>query len=290
MAQTTGDGISWPGIRPQLNLADGNFTITPIARVDLHGAPISTRTDVSDRFSSGANVRRARVGVRGTILKDISYNFTWELAPSTPAGSSRGGRIFEASMSYTGIRGLRITAGAWTLPHTLAYASSSSEMLMMERPAIAAMAASLASGDTRLAVGAEAFNNRLYGAAFLTQGVLSTLHDDRQRGVVGRVAGLALDGFVKLQLGANFAYQDLLRQQQPRGPAPARLSELRLNSFRYLDTGTIPASSAWAVGPEVSGMIGRMHFAAEYQHIRINANTGGECNFNGWCTSRPPSR
>ncbi|WP_164867785.1 OprO/OprP family phosphate-selective porin [Rhodovarius crocodyli] len=283
MAQTTGDGISWSGIRPQLNLADGNFTITPVARLDLHaGSYFDQDRDVSDRFSSGANVRRARVGVRGTILKDISYNFTWELAPSTPQDPSRGGRIFEASMSYTGIRGLRISAGAWTLPHTLAYASSSSEMMMLERPAIAAMATSLASGDTRLAVGAEAFNSRLYGAAFLTQGVLSTLHDDRQRGVVGRVAGLALDGFVKLQLGANFAYQDRPGSNNREAQRLRDYPELRLNSFRYLDTGTIPASSAWAVGPEVSGMIGRMHFAAEYQHIRINANTGGERNFNGW--------
>lgn len=277
------DGISWTGIRPQLSIGNGNFTMQPVARVDLHAGSYFDQPDsLSDRFSSGANVRRGRLGVRGTILRDVAYNFTWEFAPSTPQDPSRGGRWFEASVAYTGLDWARFQVGAWTLPHTLAYASSSSELLMMERPSITAMATSLASGDTRIAAGGEIHNARWYGSGFLTQGVLSTLHDDNQRGIVSRGAWLALDGTIKLQIGFNAAYQGNPGTNSSRAQRLRDYPELRLNSLRYLDTRSIPANASWALGPELSGMIGKLHYAAEYQSIIIDADTGGRRNFDGW--------
>lgn len=277
------DGLSWSGIRPQISLANGNFTAQPVARLDLNaGSYFGQPEGLPNRFSSGSNVRRGRLGVRGTVLKDFAYNLTWEFAPSTPQGASNGGRWFEASIAYTGLDWARFQVGAWTLPHTLAYASSSSELLMLERPSITALATSIASGDTRIAAGGEIHNRRWYGAGFLTQGVLSTLHDDRQRGIVGRGAWLALDGTVKMQIGFNAAYQG---NPGPNNSPSQRLRdypELRLNSFRYLDTRSIPASASWAWGPELSGMIGRLHYAAEYQSVGIDADTGPQRNFDGW--------
>lgn len=277
------DGVRWSGIRPIVTLADGNFTVQPVARIDLHaGSYFDQPAGLTDRFSSGTNVRRGRLGLRGTVAHDIAYNFTWELAPSTPQEPPRGGRLFELSVAYTGIQGVNIQAGAWTLPHTLAYATSSSELIFIERPSITALATSIASGDTRIAAGAEFRGSRWYTSAFLTQGVASTLHDSDQGGVVGRAAGLALDGTVKVQLGVNGAYQSHPGSNSSEAQRLRDYPELRLNSFRYADTRSIPANSSWAIGPELSGMIGKLHFAAEYQNIEIATKTGPDLNFDGW--------
>lgn len=277
------DGVSWSGIRPTLRLADGNLTMQPVARIDLHaGSYFGQPDDLGDRFSSGANVRRGRLGLRGAVFEDFAYNFTWELAPSTPQEPSRGGRIFEASLAYKGIDGASFQVGAWTLPHTLAYATSSSELLFIERPSIAAMASSVASGDTRFAAGGEVFGNRFYGSAFVTQGVASTPYDNDQRGVVGRAAWLALDGETKVQLGFNAAYQAEPGSNSSSSQRFRDYPELRLNSFRYVDTRSLPADSSWAYGPELSGLVGKLHYAAEYQIIGLDTPTGPTRSFDGW--------
>ncbi|MFZ6765288.1 OprO/OprP family phosphate-selective porin [Pseudoroseomonas sp. WGS1072] len=284
-AQTSAssDSLSWSGIRPHFSLADGNFTLSPVGRLDLHGGSYFGQPDsLPDRFASGVNMRRGRVGLRGTALKDYAYNFTWEFGPSTPQEPPRGGRIFELSLAYKGLEGANFQIGAWTLPHTLAYASSSSEMLFIERPSITAMATSVASGDTRFAAGAEFFNKRVYGSAFATQGVASTPYDNDQRGVVGRFAWLALNGDVKMQVGFNGAYQ---AQPGSNTSATQRFRdypELRLNSFRYVDTRSIPADASWAIGPELSGLVGKMYYAAEYQQIGVDALDGTNRSFGGW--------
>ena len=277
------DGVRWSGIRPTVTLGDGNLTVEPVARIDLHaGSYFDQPEGLTDRFSSGANVRRGRLGLRGTVLRDLAYNFTWELAPSTPQEPSRGGRLFELSVAYTGIQGVNIQAGAWTLPHTLAYATSSSELIFIERPSITAVATSIASGDTRIAAGAEFRGSRWYTSAFLTQGVASTLHDSDQSGIVGRAAGLVLDGTVKVQFGVNGAYQSHPGSNSSEAQRLRDYPELRLNSFRYVDTRSIPADSSYAIGPELSGLIGNLHFAAEYQNIGIAAKTGPDLTFDGW--------
>ncbi|WP_419899988.1 OprO/OprP family phosphate-selective porin [Roseomonas sp. USHLN139] len=284
-AQSTppADGLSWSGIRPTLRLADGNFTMTPVARLDLHAGSYFGQPDgLGDRFSSGANMRRGRLGLRGTAAQDFSYNFTWEFGPSTPQEPPRGGRIFEASIAYKGINGVNLQVGAWTLPHTLAYASSSSELLTIERPSITAMATSVASGDTRFAAGGEVFGKRFYGSAFATQGVASTPYDNDQRGVVGRAAWLALDAETKVQLGFNGAFQADPGSNSGSSQRFRDYPELRLNSFRYIDTRSMAADSSWAYGPELSGMVGKMHYAAEYQIIGIDTPSGPSRSFDGW--------
>ncbi|MBV1800218.1 OprO/OprP family phosphate-selective porin [Siccirubricoccus sp. G192] len=273
--------FSFQSGRPTLNLADGNLTVRPVLRLDLDGGSFWGQAEPGG-FGSGVNVRRGRLGLQGTFLRDFSYNFTWDFAPSSPQGQSNGGSIFELQAAYEGLKWATFRVGAFTLLHTLEFSGSSFETLFMERASIVTLATSMASGTTRLAAGVEARGERWFASFYLSDGVLSTLHDDRQGGVVGRAAWLALDDTVKLQVGLSGVYQF---RPGPNSLESVRLRdypELRLDPQRFVDTGSIPASAGWSIGPEVSGMVGPLHFAAEYYHVGVDARSGGDRGFDGW--------
>jgi len=277
--------------RPTVSLADGGFTIQPLLRLDWDfggywgqtaypgGRPPefldSNRPGVPDH---GINLRRGRLGLQGTYLRNFTYNFTWEFAPGPGKqfDLEKNSRIFELQTAWNGLGWGTVRVGAFTLLHTIEFSTSSFETLMLERPAIIILATSLASGDTREAVGLEARGERWFAAGYGTAGVLGVLHDGNQRGLVGRAAGMAVDApDGKLLLGFNAAAQ--FHPGNTGAAESVRLRdypELRLEPTRLLDSGTINAGSAYAYGPEVSGMIGPVHFAGEYQRIEVDANQG----------------
>jgi len=175
------------GGRPVITLADGNFTMQPVLRLDADAGgfwdqPFYPGNRPRQLGSEGPgvpdplmNVRRARLGVQGTFLKDFTYNFTWEFAPGPGRQFDPGvnSRIFELQAAYTGFKNTVIRVGGFTLNYTLEFATSSFETLMMERPAIVNIAASLAAGDTRLAQGIETRGENWFLSAYFSQNVLS---------------------------------------------------------------------------------------------------------------------
>jgi phosphate-selective porin OprO/OprP len=280
------DGVVWDDAKPTLRLGGGAFTASPILRLDADAGSYFGQ-DAPGGYRSGVNLRRGRLGVRGTVLQDFSYNFTWDFGGATPNDYSN---LFEAQVAYTGLDGATIRAGAFTPQHLPEYAASSLDLLFMERASITSIASSLASGDTRLAVGIEgngaigSGGARWNASGYVTGGVASTPNDDRQRGVAGRAVVLALaHPDLQLQLGVDFAAQ--LHPGTNPGPAAVRLRdypELRVDSRRLLDSGSIPADHAMAVGPELAGRLGPLYFEALWQRVEIDATNGGDRSFEGW--------
>ncbi|MFZ4408871.1 MAG: OprO/OprP family phosphate-selective porin [Paracraurococcus sp.] len=302
-AQTTAAGTPVFAVRsgrPVVTLADGNFTIQPIARFDLdfggfwdqprypgNKPPQFLDSDRAGVPANGINVRRGRVGLQGTYLKDFTYTFTWELAPGPGKqfDPQKNSKIFELQTAYTGLGWGTLRVGGFTLNHTLEFATSSFETLLLERPAIVNIATSLASGDTRLAGGLEAKGDRWFAAGYATGGVLSTLNDANQRGLVGRAVGLAVnESDYTLAIGFNAAAQ--FHPGTSPGPQSVRLRdypELRLEPTRLLDSATIKAGSGYAFGPEISGKAGPVLLTGEYQRVEIDANAGApNRSFEGW--------
>ncbi|HYH45932.1 MAG TPA: porin [Thermoanaerobaculia bacterium] len=284
--------------RPTLSLGDGRFTMQPVLRLDTdfggfwgqpgyHGGQPpkfldGSRPGVPDE---GINVRRARLGLRGTFLRDFSYNFTWELAPGVGRQfePGRNSRLFELQVAWAGFSGTTLRAGVFTPMHLIEYSMSSFELPLLERPAIVNIAASLASGTSRIGLGGEARGDRWFASAYATNGAASTLDDGHERGVAGRAAGLVVDEpRMALLVGANGA-----AQFHP-GTSPGAQSfhlrdypELRLDPTRLLDTRRIDAGSGHALGPEMSGLIGPVYVQGEYQWVHIDAN-GGAPNRDFW--------
>ena len=279
------------GGRPTLTLGDGSLTIQPVLRLDADFGGFFDQpryfSDQPPRFldsnrrgvpEHGMAMRRARVGLQGTFLTDFSYNFTWEFgqAPGSQFDPVEFSRLYQLQAAYTGWRWITPRIGAYTLSHTIEFSMSSFELPLMERPSILIVAASLASGTSRLAIGGEARGERWFAAAYVSDGTTTTLNDGRQRGLVGRTNVMAVDsGWAKLVLGMNGALQ---LEPGTRGAADTiRLRdypELRLDPTRLLDTRAIAAGSGYAVGPELSALLGPLYLQAEYQRVRLDGTRG----------------
>ncbi|MFC0406704.1 OprO/OprP family phosphate-selective porin [Roseomonas elaeocarpi] len=279
-AQKPANGLAWRNDRLTLTLADGDFTISPLLRFDLDGVSFFDQHSPNG-FDSGTQVRRGRVGVRGTFLRDFEYNVTWEFG-SYP---SRTNTLFEAQVAWNGLGWGTVRAGTFTIQHLPEYAASSYDLLFLERASITNIVASLASGDTREAVGLEARGDRWNTSVYGTAGVTSTLHDNKQRGLVGRAVALLVDNPVaQFQLGFDGAAQ--FDPGTSPGADSIRLRdypELRGdNANRFLDTGGIRAKDAYAYGPEAAGKIGPVYLEALYQHVVVDVPGAGSRDFDGW--------
>ena len=286
------------GGRPTITLFDGNLTIQPVTRFDLdmggfraqplyfNGLPPKYLDDNRPGIpSEGLNFRRARVGLQGTFLRDFTYNFTWDFAqsPGTQFQPVKLSRLFELQAAYVGIPWITPRVGAYTLMHSIQYSMSSFERTFLEPAAIVNVATSLASGDSRLAIGAEARGDRWFGSLYLADGSTTTLNDGRQRGIVGRATGMAVnESWAKLSIGFNGSVQ--LAPGTTGAPDIIRLRdypEFRLDPTRLLDTGNIPASQGWAIGPEIQALVGPVYIQSEWYAVRLDT-TNGSGNRNFW--------
>ncbi|MBX9700877.1 MAG: OprO/OprP family phosphate-selective porin [Acetobacteraceae bacterium] len=297
---TTAPMFAMRGGRPTLTLLDGNLTIQPVARFDFdmggyRDQPLSyngrppkflddTRAGVP---AAGLNVRRARVGLQGTFLRDFTYNFTWEFgqAPGSQFQPVEFSRLFELQAAYVGIPWVTPRIGAYTLMHSIQYSMSSFERTFLEPASIVNVATSLASGDSRLAIGGEARGDRWFAALYVSDGSTTVLNDGRQRGIVGRATGLAVnERWAKLSIGLNASVQ--FAPGTSGAPNVIRLRdypEIRLDPTRLLDTGNIPAGQGWALGPEIQALLGPVYIQSEWYAVRLDTTNGtGNRNFWGY--------
>ncbi len=231
-------------------------------------------------FRSGANLRRARVGVEGEALGALEYSFIWDFGGSDPNDWSA---IYEAQVAYTGLGWGAIRLGAFKLQHLPEFSGSSFDLPFLERAAVSNLAASVASGDTRVAFGLEARGERWVGSLYVTNGVLSERNDGRQRGAVGRQAVLAVDRpEAQLQLGFDAAWRF---ETGGGGAGFGDYPELRVDTRRFLDIGTLRADAVHAVGPEVTARLGPLVVEAIWQSLGVDAPAaagGGMRRFEGW--------
>ncbi len=272
------DGFAWPEGQPTLTAFDGGLRLRPVLRLDADAASFFGQSRPGG-FRSGANLRRARVGVEGEALGALEYSFVWDFGGSDPGDWSQ---IYEVQVAYTGLGWGAIRLGAFKLQHLPEFSGSSFDLPFLERATVSNLAASVASGDTRLAVGLEARGERWVGSLYLTDGVLSERNDGGQRGAAGRLAVLAVDRpEAQLQLGFNGAWRF---ETGGRGGASfGDYPELRVDTRRFLGTGTLRADAVHAIGPELNARLGPLVVEAVWQRLGVDAPDGGTARrFEGW--------
>lgn len=271
------DGLGWRDGRPTLTAFDGNFTASPVLRLDADAVSFFGQSRPGG-FRSGANLRRGRVGVEGEALGALEYSFIWDFGGGDPNDWSS---IYEAQVAYTGLGWGAIRLGAFKLQHLPEFSGSSFDLPFLERATISNLAASVASGDTRVALGLEARGERWNGSLYVTNGVLSTRNDGRQRGVAGRLAALVVDRpEAQIQLGLNGAWRF---ETGGGGAGFGDYPELRVDTRQFLDTGTLRADATHAVGPEVTARLGPLVVEAVWQRLGVDAPAGGGARrFDGW--------
>ena len=274
------DGFGWRGARPTVTAFDGNLTASPVLRLDADAVSFFGQSRPGG-FRSGANLRRGRVGLRGEALGDFEYSFIWDFGGSDP---NDWGAIYQAEIAYTGLGWGTVRLGAFRPRHLPDFAGSSFDLPFLERATVSNLAASVASGDTRVALGFEARGERWFGSFYLTNGVLSERNDGQQRGVVGRVAVLAVDRpEAQLQIGFDGAWR--FETGNGDGASFNDYPELRVDTRQFLDTGPLRADAVHAVGPEVTARLGPLVVEAVWQSLGVDspaAAGGGARRFEGW--------
>jgi phosphate-selective porin OprO/OprP len=278
--------FSMQGWRPTLTLDGGDFVVQPVARFDFDAGSFwdQPQTDGQPaRFDGGVNVRRARLGVRGSFLRDFTYNVTAQF--EVPPGNQFSWDtvyLQQGWVAYVGLPWLTLRAGSFTLLNTLEASTDTFETLFMERASITTMAIGIAAGDSRYAAGAELHTDRLFGAFYVTDGVSTTRDDGQQRGLAGRVAGLAVDTEdFKLLVGASASYQFHPGTTDQESIRLRDYPQLRLSPLRLLDTKSMAADAGFTAGPELSGTVGDLLFQAEYQRIGVDRTNGTNPTFEG---------
>jgi phosphate-selective porin OprO and OprP len=311
--------VSMPGNRPTICTADNQNCVSLTSRLhfDVGGYNYRPNTLATSpqRLDSGENVRRARIGVVGKFLGDWNYALIYDFggtsdgfastasfgATATTGGTAVGflpggalSGVENAYLSYTGFKPLggtlAIEGGIMDLPYTLDEATSSNDILFMERASAGIVATNIAAGDFRSAFGARWFNDQIWAGGYVTGPTTGAIHSasslnpngmTEQYGAVARVAGQALSGKdYSLHLGADAEFLIQPPRNLVTGAQTLTLSdrpELRIDPTTLISTGAIAnASAAQVYSGEVAATYGSFFFQGEYFWFNVDrgANTG----------------
>ena len=308
-----------------LSSADGANTIELTGRLHVDTADYynyEPRPGMADRhLASGINVRRARIGVTGKFQNDWQYTLIYDLGGNsdslnlnnalangnskTNTATSNGAfsGVENALITYNGFYNghrlfpVAVDFGVMDVPWTLQEATSSNDILFMERSSAQVVATAYGGGDFRTAFGARSNDDNYFLAAYLTGPTTGALHTDGASCIGSAIAPCAvapnghgpqtaflaraaytffLPGDIGLHIGGNFG--DLLR---PRGAANAQSisladrPELRVDPSQLIGTGNIPATGGMVYGAEAAATWGNAFLEGEYFHYTIDQIAAG---------------
>jgi phosphate-selective porin OprO/OprP len=281
----------FPGNRFGIESADGRNSIALTGRLhfdmgdylDYH--PGSKFASVQD-LNSGVNARRARIGVTGKFAGDWAYTLIYDFGGSTDnAPGAAGSGIQTALITYNGLNKgpfpLAFDVGYMDTPFTLEEATSSNDIMFVERPSIQAIASNIFANDFRSAVGVRSNDSRYWAGIYATGPQSGALHNTgEQFGAFGRATYQFLqDADYSLHLGADVG--GLLKPPSVSGVRTITLSdrpEDRVDPTVILSTGALGTAANPVTGAAVYGLEG----AAAYKNLflqgeyyRINVDRAG---------------
>jgi phosphate-selective porin OprO and OprP len=305
--------VTMPGNRPTICTSDNLNCVSLVSRLHFDAGGYNYRPNSAatspQRLDDGINVRRARIGVVGKFLGDWNYSLVYDFggssdgfastanAGATAVGFLPGGALSgveNAFLSYTGFKPfggtLAIEGGIMDLPYTLDEATSSNDILFMERASPGIIATNIAAGDFRSAFGTRWFDDRVWAGAYVTGPATGAIHSassvspngtTEQYGVAARAAGQILsDKDYSLHLGADAEFLIQPPHNLVAGSQTLTLSdrpELRIDPTTLISTGAIAnASAAQVYSAEAAGNYGPLFFQGEYFWFNVerNAATG----------------
>jgi phosphate-selective porin OprO/OprP len=293
--------VSLENGRPMFTTADGKFSaaIRGVAQFDAAHYDVSPPV-AANSFESGTNFRRARLGVDGKVFGDWNYALWGEFGGS----GGESAILNQAYVEYAGLRlggdtTLRLRLGVWAPTAGLEDATSNTESLFLERPAVAELIRSLDAGDGRTGFGIVATGAYWYASGTLTGKVVGApalAEFAQQQGFVARVAFDPLHGpDYDTHIGATL--QGVINPPDT-APGPAVTESLRLrerpelrvdsNNIRLVDTGAVMADGLIAYGLEAGASWRNLYLAAEWFTFDVNRTAVGafaspfDPSFSGW--------
>jgi len=281
--------VAMSGARPTITSADGRNSFAPRAIVQFDmadysedpeggattdfrrgsvGATGNRETNAARDFSDGAYFRRARFGFEGMIARDFNYRVMLELGG---AGTEGPTRINDAYIAYTGFAPFTIQLGAFSPPANMDDSTSVESSLFIERASGAEMSRTLGGADGRIGLGVRGSGTRWMSSLTLTS---RTVNDaevfDSQLAAVAR-AGFLVAASADYNIHAGLSGTYVLEPADQGSAAgavrtPIRFRdrpEIRVDSTRLIDTGSIDADSAYVAGVEFGANWKSLYFQAE---------------------------
>jgi phosphate-selective porin OprO and OprP len=299
--------VSMPNNRPTISSADGRNSIAITGRVHwdvgdyMNVDPKNSHVGPS-QLNSGSNIRRARLGVIGKVLGDWNYSLIYDFGgstdngPGTPGstGATATGGIETAEISYTGFRPFVVEGGVQDIPYTLDEATSSNDIMFMERSSSQVIAANLVAGDFRSNFGGHWNNDRAWVGAYITGPATGTIHGVTN-GVAQQIGATQRATYQLLQndqysLHVGVDASELLKPETSAGTRVVTSfsdrPELRIDPTSIINTGTLgsmanPVTGAHVVGAELAGGFGSLFGQAEYFHYGVDRQGLSSASFDG---------
>lgn len=230
---------------PEFSTASG-WSFKPRGRIMVDVGTFNAPDSTGRRDGFGSELRRARLGVEGTIPGGFGYKFEYDFAP----GESQ---LADALVTYKD-GGLTLTAGQHNNFQSMEELTSSRFTSMIERAAFTdafgferrlGLSAQLTSGDLTLQGGVFSDN-----AATLP---------GKSWGADGRVVYAPKLDDVQLHLAASVHHYDTAGASVRYRQRPL----VHTTSERFLDTGTFSAQGELGIGLEAAIVSGPFHAGAE---------------------------
>jgi phosphate-selective porin OprO/OprP len=272
--------------RPGFVSADGQNSIELTSRLHLDVADYlhvqsQARGNPAGSLTSGINARRARIGILGKFLGDWNYELTADFGgtsdttnPGNTGASSS--EINHAYLAYTGFRPVVIEGGYMDVPWTLDEATSSNDIMFLERASAGVVATNLAAGDARSALGVRSNGTNWWAGGYLTGPSAGALHTGSNG---QQLAGVARATFNPIQTDALSLHLgvDGMYVAQPRSGTPPTdsltLSDrpgLRVDPTSFVNTGAIATKHAEVIGVEAAAAAGPFYAQGEYYHYIVD--------------------
>ena len=287
--------VTFNNARPTITSADGRASIAFRSVMQLDAAHYDEDTDggatdfrrgsvgaVANResaaardFSDGAYFRRARFGFEGTLGRDFTYRVLAELGGSGTEGPAR---INDMWVGYTGFAPFTIQVGAFSPPANMDDSINVESSLFIERASSSELSRTLGGADGRIGIGLRGSGARWMSSLTLTTRTVSDAEVfDSQLAAVGRFGGLiatSSDSNIHAGLSGTWVFQP---PDQGSTVAPAQRHvlrfrdrpEIRVDSTRLIDTGSIDADSAYVYGLEAGATWKNWYLGAESFHYGI---------------------
>jgi phosphate-selective porin OprO/OprP len=253
------------------------------------GAVPNRENNAARDLSDGVYFRRARFGFEGSFVRNFNYRFVVEVGGSGTEGPAR---INDAWINYVGFAPFTIQFGAGAPPANLDDGTTPEDGLFMERASPSDLSRSLGGADGRTQLGIRGSGARWMGALTLTGRTVNDAEvNDSQHAVLARVAGLvATSADYNLHVGANATYvlhppdAGIDATGVRYGVRFRNQPELRVDSTRLIDTGSIDATSATATGVELAGNWRNFLFQGEHFWYDIERRNSSLANprFSGY--------
>lgn len=300
--------VSLKNGRPTLASSDGQFTASFRGIMQLDGAiydqddagPLASdfrrgsfgdasENDRARDMADGFNFRRIRLGIEGKAFGDFQYNFTYDFGGS---GNEEGGKVNAAWLQYDGLGVARLRVGAYAPTTGLEDGASNASSLFAERAAVAEVVRGLAGGDARVGAGLYAGGERWTLSGTVTGNIAGVQTYDEQLGFVGRATFVPYkqdDTLIHLGLAANVIINPAATGPDVPGgaPSPIRLRErpeIRVDSARLVDSGSIDSDGVTALGLEFGAQHKNLYLQAEYFDIAVERRASAlpDPDFSGW--------